>query len=246
VLHEGRVIVQCDVLGDSFLAAFDAATGEEVWRTARDDVPTWSTPTVDVRGGRSQVIVNGFEHIGGYELATGKELWRIGGGGDIPVPTPIVSEGLIFITGAHGQRAPIYAIDAMASGAIDRAAEQVEALAWSEDRRGNYLQTPLVYGEEFYACSGAGILACYDKRTGKPGYRERLGSGGSGFTASAVAADGKLYLTGEDGEVYVVAAGTTFEVLSVNDLGETCMATPAISEGVLYWRTRDHLVAIEE
>ena len=246
VLHGGRVVVQVDVQEDSFVAAFDADTGEELWRTPRDDVPTWSSPTVDVREGRSQVIVNGYKHIGGYDLATGKELWKLAGGGDIPVPTPVVAHDLIFITNAHGRMAPIYAISVGASGELAASAEDEEQMAWSTPRRGNYMQTPLVYGGFLYCCSDAGVLTCYEADTGVQRYQQRLGGGGSGFTASAVATDGKLYLTSEEGEVHVVTAGPQFELLAVNDLGATCMATPAISQGVLIWRTRSHLVAVGE
>ncbi len=106
------------------------------------------------------------------------------------------------------------------------------------------MQTPLVYGYEVYACSDGGVLGCFDAGTGELIYRERLGDGTTGFSASAVAADGKLYFTGESGEVHVVRPGPDFEVIAVNELGETCMATPAISEGVLFFRTRGHLIAV--
>jgi len=246
ILHGGRVIVQVDVQEDSFLAAFDADTGEQVWRTPRSDVPTWSSPTVDVRADRSQVIVNGYKHIGGYDLGTGAELWKLEGGGDIPVPTPVVAHDLIFITNAHGRMAPIYAISVGASGELAGTAEDEQQMAWSTPRRGNYMQTPLVYGEYLYCCNDAGILTCYEADTGVVRYQQRLGSGGSGFSASAVATDGKLYLTSEEGEVHVVGAGPEFESLAVNEMGETCMATPAISQGVLFWRTRGHVVAVTE
>lgn len=247
VIHDGRVFVQCDVQTNSFVAAFDVKTGHELWRARRIDVPTWSTPTVDVRQGRGQVIVNGFKHAGGYDLETGKELWKLQGGGDIPVPTPIVAHGLIFLTSAHGRLAPIYAIRLNASGDISLAAGSTtnEAIVWSVPRRGNYMQTPIVYGDYLYCCNDAGVLSCYRARTGENLYSERLGTGRSGFTASAVAADGKLYFASEQGEVFVVKAGPAFEVLGTNSLGEICMATPAISEGVLFFRTRHHLVAIQ-
>jgi outer membrane protein assembly factor BamB len=245
VLHDDLVIVQCDVQGQSFVAALDASTGEERWRADRDEVPTWSTPTVDVREGRSQVICNGFKHIGGYDLRTGAELWRLEGGGDIPVPTPIVVGDLVFVTNAHGRLAPILAIDAMAEGTLTMNAEESEAVVWCLRRRGNYMQTPLAYGEEIYFCSDSGVLSCFDVASGEDLYRERLGSGTTGFTGSGVAADGKLYFCSEEGEVFVVAAGRDFELLAVNDLGEECMSSPAVSEGVLYYRGREFLVAIE-
>ncbi len=243
VIHDGMVLVQCDALSQAFVAAFDAATGKELWRTKRDEISTWATPTVDVRAGRAQVICNGYKHIGGYDLASGKELWKLVGGGDAPVPAPVVVEDLVLITNAHGGMAPIYAISTAAEGLID---PEHEAMAWWHRGKGNYMQTPLVYGEELYLCSDAGILACLDLATGEQRFRERLGDGSTGFTASLVAGDGKLYATSEEGSVHVLAAGTSFELVAKNELGETCMATPAISDGVLFWRTRGHLLAVGE
>lgn len=246
ILHAGRVIVQCDVQENSFLAAFDVADGREIWRTPRDDVPTWSTPAVYEHDGQTRLVVNGYKHIGGYDLASGKAIWKLGGGGDIPVPTPVVGHGLLFICSAHGSRAPMFAVRVGASGDItlDTGATANEHIAWSDPRCGAYLVTPLVYGDYLYSCRGSGILTCYEARTGKRMYRERLGHGSASFTASIVAADDKLYLTSEVGDVYVVAAGPEFKVLATNALNETCLATPAISEGELFFRTRDHVVAV--
>lgn len=246
VIFEDRVIVQCDVQGNSFVAALDIADGREIWRTPRDEVPTWGTPTVHRDAERTQIIVNGYRHIGGYDFATGRELWRLTGGGDIPVPTPVVAHGLAFITNAHGPMAPIYAVRLAAQGDITPESPEHpgEHVAWWTPRMGNYMQTPLVYGGLLYACMDNGVLTCFDARTGEQKYRQRLGGGRSGFTASGVAADGKLYFTSEDGEVYVLKAGPEFEQLAVNSMAEVCMATPAIAEGVLYFRTRGHLVAV--
>lgn len=246
VIFEDKVIVQCDVLGESFLCALNVADGSERWRTARADVPTWSTPTVTLAGGRRQVVVNGYKHMGGYDLDTGAELWKLGGGGDVPVPTPIVDGNRIFITNGHGRWNPIYAIDANARGEIangfDPDAEQY--VFWSQQRRGNYLQTPIFYRDRLYACTDAGIITCIDPQTGEHLARQRIGEGGSGFTASPVAADGKLYYTSEDGDVYVLKAGPGLETLAVNPMGENCMATPAIAGGVIYIRTRSQIVAV--
>lgn len=246
VIHEGVVVVQCDVQKGGFLAAFDVDDGREIWRSPRSDVPTWSTPTVHRDGTRTQIIVNGYKHIGGYDFRTGKELWRLTGGGDIPVPTPVVAHGLVFVTNAHGRMAPIYAIRLGAQGDISlNDTEETNAyVAWSSRRDGGYMQTPLVYGDHLYVCRDNGILSCYEARTGKRHYQERLGSGRTGFTASPVAADGKIYFTSEEGDVHVVQAGPVFKLLGANPLDEICMATPAISEGSLYFRTRGHLVSI--
>ena len=248
VIHGDRVIIQVDVQKGSFVAALDLATGKELWRTARNDVPTWSTPAVHVNGARSQVIVNGWKHIGGYDLATGKELWRMTGGGDIPVPTPIAAHGLIYITNAHGKMSPIYAIRPTAEGDITLKEGETanQHIAWSYVRDGGYMQTPIVYGDLLYVCRDNGILSVYDAKTGQRHYQSRMADGKTGFSASPVASNGRLYFTSEEGDVYVIKAGTAFEQLAVNPLGEVAMATPAISEGTMFFRTRGHLVAVSE
>lgn len=105
------------------------------------------------------------------------------------------------------------------------------------------MPTPIVYGGHLYICTNAGILSCYEARTGKKLYSERLGGEG-GYTASPVAADGRLYFTSELGGIRVVKAGPRFELLAVNPLGETCLSTPAISDGLLIVRTEKHLIAL--
>ena len=167
------------------------------------------------------------------------------GGGDIPVPTPFVAHELIFITNAHGSAAPVYAVRTSATGeiAVSETEPSNAQVAWSNLKIGNYMQTPLVYGDLLYCCRDSGILACYDARTGEKKYRERLAEG-VGFTASPVAGDGKLYFTSEEGDVYVVQAGSEYKLLATNKMGEVCMATPAISEGNLYFHTQGHLIAI--
>ena len=248
VIYKDRVIVQCDVQKNSFIAAFDIKTGDELWRTGRDEVPTWGTPTIHISPQRSQVIVNGYKHIGGYDLNSGKELWKLVGGGDIPIPTPVIAHDLIFITNAHGRAAPMYAIRLNASGdiSLNDDASSNDYIAWSVQRNGAYMQTPLVYGNYIYSSRNNGVLKCYNAKTGEMIYQERIGSGKTGFSASPVAANGKLYFTSEYGDIYVLQAGPEFKVLAINPMDEICMATPAISAGVLYFRTQNHLVAVGE
>ncbi|MEM9597639.1 MAG: PQQ-binding-like beta-propeller repeat protein, partial [Acidobacteriota bacterium] len=247
LFHDGKLLVLHDVIGDSALLALDAATGEILWQTQRQDVPTWGTPTVVSAGGRTQVVVNGFQQMAGYDLETGKKLWHMGGGGDIPVPTPVFAHGLIYLASAHGPAAPLFALRPDASGEIEPKASPESAVAWHQAKVGVYMQTPLVYGDEVYACRNNGGLQVFDAKTGELHYKTRLASG-KGFTASPVGSDGKVYFTAETGEVYVIEAGPGPELktLAVNDLGELAMATPAIAEGTLYFRGRRHLFAVSQ
>ena len=246
IIHEDKVLVQCDVLKGSFIAAFSVKDGRELWRTPRQDVPTWGTPTVHVVGGRAQMLVNGYKHAGAYDVETGREIWRHQGGGDIPVPTPVVGHGLVFLTSAHGPMAPVYAIRLDAKGDISlRPGETSNAsVAWSYPRDGAYMSTPIVYGDYLYNVRWNGVLNCYNARTGERIYQTRLGGGTSGFSASPVAGDGKIYVASEDGDVFVVKAGPVFELAATNAMGEVCMASPALSKGVIYFRTQSHVVAV--
>jgi outer membrane protein assembly factor BamB len=248
VIHKDKVVVLCDVNNQSFIAAFDVKTGKELWRTLREEVPTWGTPTVHQVGEREQIAVNGWKHIGGYDLATGEEIWRLEGGGDVPVPTPFLAHGLIFISNAHGRMRPIYAIRETARGDISLAEGETanQHIAWSLPRRGSYQPTPIVYGDYLYIGSDNGVLTCYEAKTGKQVYRERIAGVRSAYTASAVAADGKLYFTTEFGDIHVIKAGPEYLHLASNKMGEICMATPAIAKGMLLVRTSKHLFAIAE
>lgn len=246
VIHDGVVLLQADVQKGSFLAAFEVETGKELWRTPREDVPTWGSPTVHQADGRTQVIVNGWHHIGGYDFETGKEIWKLKGGGDIPVPTPVVHDGLIYITNAHGRMSPTYAIRDSARGdiSLDDGATSNDHIAWAHLRDGGYMCTPLVYQGLVYIVRYNGVLSAYDAKTGERKYQTRFAGGTSAFTASPVATNGRIYFANEDGQVFVVKAGPEFEILATNEMEAPVLATPAISEGRLLFRTASQLVAI--
>jgi outer membrane protein assembly factor BamB len=246
VIGDGRVIVLCDVLTNSFLAAFNLADGKEVWRTTRNDVPTWGTPTIVETRGRKQIAVNGWHFTGGYGFATGTNLWHLDGGGDIPVPTPVFAHGLIYFTSAHGVWAPIRAVRPDAAGDITPAepGQTNAAIAWAFTRRGNYMQTPIVVDDLLFACSDWGAVTCFDAATGATNYIQRLAAGGQGFTASPVSDGRHIYFTSEQGLVFVLAATNKYSLVATNDLQETCLATPAISAGTLFFRTREKLIAV--
>ena len=247
VLHDGMVIIQADVQKNSFIAAFDAKTGNEVWRQARTDVPTWSTPTIHNVNGQTQILVNGMRQVGAYDFKTGKEIWKLSGGGDIPIPTPVVSDGMIYVTNAHGMFSPIYAIKDTASGnvSLEAGATSNANVAWSVPRGGGYICTPLAYRGLVYIVTYNGVLSAYDAKTGEKKYQQRLlESTASAFTSSPVANDGKIYVASEDGQVIVFKAGPTFERLAINDMGASVLATPALSEGRLLVRTQKQVVAL--
>jgi outer membrane protein assembly factor BamB len=249
VIHDGKVVVLCDVQKDSFLAVFDLGDGKELWRVPRKDVPTWGSPTVIATGDRTQIVVNGWHHSGGYEFATGKEIWKLDGGGDIPVPTPVWAHAFVYLTSAHGRYRVIRAIRLDAKGDItpENPGATNAAIAWAHPRQGSYMQTPIVVGDSIYSCSEIGMLTRFDAKTGAIQYSERLTKGGEGFTASPVSDGRNLYIVSELGKVFVVPVGTEkLTIAATNELGETCMATPAISEGTIYFRARDRLIAVGE
>jgi outer membrane protein assembly factor BamB len=245
ILHNGKVIVQCDVLSEQFLAAYDAKNGQEVWRTPRKDVPTWCTPVVASTRRGVEVIVNGWKEIGGYDFVTGKQLWQLKEGGDIPVASPIVTPEFAILTSAHGRARPMRAIRLDATGDItpSELGATNKAVAWCHPRQGSYLQTPIAVGTMIWS-SQDGILTCFETQTGVIQYTERMGGGAEGFTASPVAAKDNIYFTSEPGNVFVIPVTNHFSVRATNALGGLCLSTPAISEGALFFRTTEKVVAV--
>jgi outer membrane protein assembly factor BamB len=243
IIHRDKVIVQADVQKGSFLAAYSLDTGKVVWRTDRDEIPTWGTPTLFTTGGRDQIVTNG-PTIRGYDPATGKLLWSLGPNSEVTVGTPVVGDGLVYVTGGYPPIRPVYAIKPTAAGEIRVSKEQMsnDAIAWS-NLEGTYIPTPIYYDGILYTCGNNGILSAYDGKTGERLYRTRVGGGGS-FAASPVAADGRLYLANEDGDVFVVRAGRTYQELAKNSMKEVVMSTPAIADGLIVVRTLGHVYGI--
>jgi outer membrane protein assembly factor BamB len=243
IIYGDEVIVQCDQQKGSFLEAFDRHTGRTIWKAERDELPSWSTPSVYEGRARAELVTNGSNFVRGYDPATGKELWRLGGSSKITAPTPVFSDGLIVVASGRRPEAPVFAIRAGAAGDITGDAHWV---AWQKQQRGPYMPTPLIYGGYLYILGNAGVFDCYNLATGAEIYRERIPHQGSGFSGSPVASDGHIYLPSEDGDVLVVKAGPHFELLQKNEMGEALMATPAISGGLLLLRTQHHLWGIGE
>jgi len=245
LIHDNVVIVQCDVLEKSFLAAYDVATGKELWKKERNEYPGWCTPNIYFDGDKARIAVNGFKHRGGYDFKTGEEIWRMSGGGDIQIPTPIVANNLIYFNSAHGKMSPVMAINTTAKGDITLAELETSnsGVKWSHPRGGSYMGTMLVYGDYLYNAAWNGKLTCYNALTGEQIYSEKVGTGNS-YTSSPVASDGIIYIADNDGKVYSVKAGPEFQLLLTNDLGETYLSTPAIADDYIFFKTVGHLIAV--
>jgi len=249
ILHRGKVIVQVDIQKASFLAAFDVASGKELWRTPREEIPSWGSPSIlpaAVPGGVDEVITNA-PTVRGYDAATGRELWTLTPNSEITVATPVVADGVAYITGGYAPARPIYAIKPGGRGDLTLAEGSTSnaSILWSVARGGTYIPTPIAYRGILYLLQNNGRLTAYDSKTGELHFRARVGRGES-FSGSPVAADGFLFLTTEDGRTYVVRAGKTYELAGTNELGDVVMTTPAISDGLMVIRGMRHLYGIGE
>lgn len=247
LIYDNVVIVQCDVMENSFLAAYDIKTGKEIWRTERTEYPGWCTPNIYFDNGKARIAVNGFKHRGGYDFESGSEIWHMSGGGDIQIPSPVVGKDLVYFNSAHGKYSPVMAIQNTAKGELvmNEDGSPSEYLRWLKLRGGSYMGTMLVYGDYLYNAGWNGKLICYNALTGEEMYSEKAGSGNS-YTSSPVAADGVIYITDNDGVVYSIIAGPTYELLAENKLGETMMSTPAIAEDYLLFRTTKGVIAVSK
>ena len=247
ILYKDLVVVQGDRRKDSFLAAYRLSDGKEAWRVARDEPSTWATPNVLAGPAGDELLTNG-QTIRAYDPRDGKVLWTLGPNSEVVVATPIVADGMAFITAGYPPVRPVYAVRSGQRGnlTLPEGQRASAAIAWSHARGGTYIPTPLHYRGHLYTVNNNGILTCYRADTGEQVYQTRLGTAGASFSASPVAADGRLFFASETGEVYVLRAGPEFELLATNVMDEVVMATPAISNGLMVVRTLGHVVGLGE
>jgi outer membrane protein assembly factor BamB len=239
VLVDGLLVFSCDGARDPYLAALDAASGDVKWKTPRNTKAkatfSFSTPYVLELDGKSQVVSPTSGFVGGYDPSTGKELWRVGyGEGYSVVPCPAFAHGMLFVSSGF-DRPVAYAIKPQgASGDVTKT-----HVAWTHAKGVPATPSMVVLGDEIYFVSDAGVATCADAKTGKVRWTERLGGN---FSASPIAGDGKVYFQNEEGVGYVVKAGTKYESLGENDLGERSLASYAVgNDGSLLIRTEKHL-----
>lgn len=240
IIYDDLVIVLGDQqAGRSFMAAFDVRTGEPAWRTKREVISSFSTPSLYEDDDHVELITNGAEWMHGYDPRNGKELWRLPGSSKNTTPTPVVWNDLVFIVSGYRIK-PMFAVRPGGEGNI----AGTEFVAWSTSRDGSYMTTPIAYGDYLYTLQDNGVLTCYGARSGERVYQERVAAGA--FSASPIVADGRLYLSSEDGDVFVVRTGPEYELIATNPMGEVIMATPAAAEGQLLIRTQHHLFSIRD
>ncbi len=245
VIYKDLLIIQCDVLENSFLAVYELKTGREIWKVKRDDYPCWCTPNIYKNGDMNIIAVNGYKHRGGYDLATGNEIWRMSGGGDVPIPTPVIGKDIIYFNSAHGRSSPILAISTDTHGDITLKEGETtnQYVKWSIPRGGSYIHSMLLYRDHLYNVNWNGTVQCYDPFTGRLIYKAKLGNTSS-FIASPVASDGKLYIVDEEGTVYILQDGSSFKLVNEIPLNDICLTAPAITQGMIFFRTQHYLLAV--
>jgi hypothetical protein len=244
-LHGNRVYVVNDNDEQSFLAAYDKRTGAAIWRVNRAEGTNWSTPFVWENEQRTEIVTSGSDRVRSYDLA-GQLLWELSGMSTISIPTPFSRHGLLYISSGYVGDAlrPAYAIRPGGSGDISLKGDETTNayIVWSSKTGAPYNPTPLVYGNYYYTLFDRGFFTNHDARTGTEIYsRQRITADASGFTASPWAYNGRIFAMSEDGDTYVIQAGSEFKLLGKNSLNEMTLATPAVARGSLIIRTATSL-----
>ncbi len=249
IVYKGRIYLVNDNDDHSFMDVLDKTTGKLITKVDRADEKTnWSTPYIWQNEKRTEIVTTGTNHVRSYDL-DGKVLWEFTGMSSIVIPTPFSKNGLLYLSSGYvgDQTRPAYAIRAGASGDITLKAGQTsnDGIAWYLPRGGPYNPTPVVYGDYYYTLFDQGFLTCHDAKTGKEVYgKQRISPEAAAFTSSPVAANGKLYLSSEDGDTFIVQAGPEYKLLGKNSLDEMIMATPAMVDGSFVIRTASRVYRI--
>jgi len=242
VLFENLVILQCDEDNGekSFMVAYDKKTGKEIWKTPRKVQASWTTPLIVHAPQRAELITSGNELIISYDPKTGKEWWRTKGHASNAIASPLVGHGMVFISAGFPLKRTL-AIKLGANGELDSLDANI---VWRYNKGSAYVPSPILYGDYMYVMTDRGILTCLDAKTGNVIYEGARLPIPATFTASPVAVDGKILLTSEDGDTFVIKAGPQHEVLATNSIEEPVFASPAISNGMIFIRGEKHLYCI--
>jgi len=239
IIYRDLVIVQCDEENgaSSFIVAVNKNTGKEAWRTPRKVQVSWSTPLLIQTAKRAELITSGTEFVIAYDPATGQELWRHNGVKSNAIPSPVANNGVVFISAGF----PAKIAMAITLGGTGDLADTV---LWKYEKGTAYVPSPILYGDYLYLTSDRGVLTCLDAKTGEVKYEGGRVPVPASFTASPVAFDGKILLTSEDGDTFIVKAGPKHEILGTNSVGEPVYASPAVADGNIFIRGERNLYCI--
>lgn len=237
VLFENSVIIQRDQdEKTSAVVAYDKTTGKELWKTTRPVSISWSTPVLVNAGNRTELVTNGTEHVIAYDAATGKELWRTKGVESNAIHTPLVGNGLVVVTAGF----PAKKIIAIRTG--DHPEDK--RVAWEYSKGTGYVLSNILYQDHVYLSTDNGILTCLDAQTGKVVYEGGRPPKPTHFMGSAVAYQGMIAMTSEDGDTFLVKAGPKYEIVRINTVDEPVYSSLALANGRIYIRGAKHLYAI--
>jgi outer membrane protein assembly factor BamB len=241
ILFENLVIVQCDEENgaSSFIVALNKQTGKEVWRTPRKVQVSWSTPLLVRTAKRAELITSGTEFVIGYDPATGKELWRHKGVESNAIPSPVANNEMVFVVAGFPAKIAL-AIKLGGNGDLTGTPN----VPWTYAKGTAYVPSPILYGDYLYLTTDRGMLTCIDAKTGEVKYEGGRIPIPATFTASPVAFEGKILMTSEDGDTFIVKAGPKHEIIGTNSIGEAVYASPAIADGRIFIRGEKNLYCI--
>jgi len=239
VLFEDKIIILADQDEgeNSFMAAVSAKDGKIAWKIARQAQVSWTVPVIlDVKN-QPQLIVSGTEKLIAYDPRTGKEIWSTDGVGGNSVHTPVFGHGMVYVSTGYPTK-NVLAVRL-------NPAEGEERVAWTYKKGTGYIPNTILYGDYLYFMTDAGLLTCVDAMTGKVQYDSKRFPTPGHFAGAPVAFDGKLLITSQDGDTYVLKAGPEHELLGTNSLGETVVASLAIAGDSIYIRSEKNLYRIK-